>query len=203
MIKNNNSKNIFKEQKNKLINILIPYRNKILFPKEMILDIGKINGLENLSFNMSCYNSYIKESRYLLKKLRCTYFWGYFFNTYENWYVSVNIIPAGIEKYKKEIFTEIKENSKLIIQSFLIKLDSYLENNFMDKISFFMSINKNIKNLDYIYDDFDKNNNVYIKQSLKIKQIQMLFPLFSNSKSIKNFENIENLYYDISDLYFF
>lgn len=203
MTKNNNSKNIFEEQKNKLINILITYRNKILFPKEMIFDIGKIKGLENLSFYMSCYNSYIKESRYLLKRLRCTYFWGYFFNTYENWYVSVNTIPAGIEKYKKEIFTEIKEKSKLIIQSLLIKLDSCSENNFMDKISFFMSIDKNTKKLDYTYDDFDKNNNVQIKQSLKIKQIQMILPLFSNSKSIKNSQNIENLYYDVPDLFLF
>lgn len=203
MIKNNNSKAIFNEQKNKLIKILHPYKNKILFPKEMICDLEKINGLQNLSFSIYSYNSYIKEARYLLKRIRNTYFWGYFFNKYEDWYISVNTIPAGIEKYKKEILKEIKEQSELIMQSLLIKLDSCVEKNYLDKITLFMSIDKNTKKLDYIYEYFDKNENKQIQKSLKIKQIQILLPLFSNSKSIKKPQNIENLYYGIPDLFLF
>lgn len=203
MLTNNNSKTIFNEQKNKLIKILLLYKNKILFPKEMIYDMGKIDGLQNLSFSLHSYNSYIKEARYLLKRLRNIYFWGYFFNKHEDWYISVNTIPEGIEKYKKEILKEIKEQSELILQSLLIKLDSCVEKNYLDKITLFISIDKNTKNLDYVFEEFDKIENKQIQKSLKIKQIQMLLPLFSNSKSIKKQKNIENVYYSVPDLFLF
>lgn len=188
----------FQEQKQKLIKILNLYKNKILFPIEMINDIKKINGLEQLSHYLYAYNSFIKEARYLSKKLKNISFWGYFFNTYDNWFVSVNSIPIGIEKYHKEILKETIDKTTLISESLFIKLNSWHE-----KISIFMSIHKNCKNLDYIYKYINKTENIHVKKSLTIVDIKILLPVFSNSKLIKKINSIDNLYYNIPDLYLF
>jgi hypothetical protein len=194
-------KEIFEEQKNKLKKILQTCGNKILFPKDMINDISKINGLELLSYYMYGYNSFIKEARTLLKRIVYIRYWGYFFSTYEQWTISVNSIPIGIDKYKKEIVKLTHEKSDLILKSLLINLDSW-----QTKILTFMSIVKNNKNLDYIFCYFDNLENKEIKKSLTIQNVQMLLPVFLNSKTIKKSkESLEynNLYYNVPDLFIF
>lgn len=186
-------KNFIKEKK-ELENILNLYKKKVLFPKEFIHDIEKISGLSSLSWYINGYNSLIKESRYLLKELKKVSSWGYIFNSYKSWNMSVNLIKIGINKYQTEILNCIEEKSELIIKSLLIKFDNVY---WIDKIVIFMSITK---------DSISTNkfmcirnfNSVQLVDELTLKQVKNLLPLFSNSKLV---EQKDLFYYQIPDLY--
>lgn len=183
-------------EKNKFLNILKTCKNKILFPKEMISDIKKINELKYLYYLIKNYNNVIIDARKLFKKLYNINCWGYYFNKQSYWNYLVNEINIKITVYRNEIMKSIKKNSNIIINKLLIKFNCWIE-----KIRFFMFINKNIKNLDYIYEDYDQVKNKSIKKSLKISQVLTLLPMFTNSKSLIVNSNI--YHYTIPDLYFF
>ena len=62
-------------QKKNFESILNIYKKKILFPKEFIQDIKNISGLENLSYYIQGYNSFIKEARNLSYELKKVSSW--------------------------------------------------------------------------------------------------------------------------------
>lgn len=180
-------------EKKQFENILNVYKKKVLFPKEFIHDIGKISGLESFTWCIRGYNSLIIESRYLLKELKKVSSWGYIFNSYKSWFMAVNSIEIGMNKYQTEILNCIENKSELIIKSLLIKFDySY----WISKIIIFMSITK---------DSITTNKFICVRNfgstqlldELKLEQVKKLLPLFSNSKLIRKKDSI---YYPISDL---
>lgn len=182
----------FTNNKNKYLSILDNLRHKILFPKQMILDIKNIVKLDLLAYCLIEYNEAILDSRKLFKKLDKLNHWGYFFNTYIGWDKKINEIKIKYHIYKEEIIKIITSKFNLIIEKLLIKLSNWIEN-----IKIFMNIYKN--NSEYIYQDFNYLTNKPVERIFNNEQIILLLPLFTNNK-ITNQTNINN-YYKISDLF--
>lgn len=200
-------KNKFIDEKNDLENILDNYKSKILFPKEFIYDIGKIYGLQHLKYYIKAYNTLIKKSRHLSKKLKLLLSWSYIFNTHKNWIKSVSSIKTKIEKFKKKIIKCLEKKSELVIKSLLIKFEfSY----WLNKLVVFMNTSLNYN---YIKENNnnDNNKNMFICEinlenkkkyyGLNLYNINKLLPLFLNSKFVEKKINYHDCYYKITDCF--
>lgn len=187
--KNNNVD--FSNDKNKYLNMLSNLRYKILFPKQMILDIKNIVKLDLLAYCLIEYNSAIIDSRKLFKKLNKLNHWGYLFDTYEKWDNKVNEVNIRYITYKEEILKIITSKFNLINEKPLIKFLNWIEN-----MKIFMNISKNHIISEYIYQDFNYLTNKPIKKIFNNEQIISLLPLFTDNKT-----NTNNNYYQISDLF--
>lgn len=179
--------------KKNFCDILNIYKNKIIFPKEFIADIKKINGLTNLYHYIEGYNSAIKEARYLSTKLKNVSSWGYIFNSYNSWYNSINIVGIEIKKYQSLILNMVEEN-QLLIEYYIG--DNFTYSNWLFRLIVFM----------YLIKDSDDSNNficerffdkIKLVNNLNLEQAEKLLIIFSNSKLIQK----KYLYYTIPDLY--
>lgn len=158
----------FYHQKQDLLNLLRIFSSKLSFPQSLIKSIKKIK-LYTLADYMVGYNESIKESKKLIVKLQELMCWGYMFDSYYSWKISVDSIRICLLKYTSEIINYIV----LCVQEPYKSKKMFINNIKINNFTLFFAIEKNSDGYEYIIKDDD---DIYLHNSITLEEIEKLFP---------------------------
>jgi hypothetical protein len=180
---NNQIGGVFNNEKEELLELLLPYTNKLLFPQTIINSLERWT-ITTLSGYMDRYNSTLRKIRSLHHDLFLLKKWGLIYDSYYSWKTSVNINIGFMNTNNVAIIDTINSANDFISKSLMNQCNIKA-----DKIFIFMSIIKKNKK----YTLFNQENNQEIE--LSIDNINSLFPRCLNPVEIGAVLSLEPMHY--------